>query len=269
MKRLIFLAIVSTVSIGLFAQDSASRKKPSKQERRADRQERISAMIKQDEEGALIYNKHSIFGVELRTNGYGLLYELGKSQTRRKTNIYTLELTEIKDPKEEKTPTGFFTANNPYIFGKTHNFYQFKIGFGQQYLFGQKGNKNGVAVTGSYQGGFSAGLLRPYYLNVQESSGGNRQIKYTVQDSAAFVDPSVIQGSAGLGKGWNGMTFRPGAFAKTALRFDWGHYNEMVSGIEIGFSVEAYAKKVPILLFTKEKQIFFQGHLALVFGRRR
>jgi hypothetical protein len=225
-------------------------------------------MIKQEEEGALIYNKQTVFGIQLRTNGYGLLYEKGHTKTRRKTLFYGIELTEIKDPKEEKTPTGFFSFSNPYIFGKINNFYQLKFGYGQQYLFGQKGNKNGVAVTGNYQGGIALGMLRPYYLQVNDGSG-NRDIKYNTEDSAQFLDQSQIQGSAGLGKGWGEIKFKPGLFVKGSMRFDWGHYNEMVSGIEIGMSIEAYAQKIPILLFAKERQIFFQGHIALVFGRRK
>jgi hypothetical protein len=167
---------------------------------------------------------------------------MAKEQAGVKQIFIQLEFTEIKDPKEEKTPTGFFTVNNPYVYGKQHNFYQLKLGFGKQYLFGQKGNKNGVALFFNYQGGFSCGLLRPYYLQVQEGNG-SKEIKYTTQDSAAFLDPTVIIGSAGLGKGWNEMTFKPGLFLKTVLRFDWGHYNELVSGIEAGISVEGLFNK--------------------------
>jgi len=268
MKRLIILALITTFGLSLSAQDSTKRKKTSRGERREERQQRISAMIKQEEEGALIYNKQSVFGIGLRTNGYGLFYELGKTKNRRKTNIYSAELTEIKDPKEEKSQQGIFTIGNPYIFGKINNFYQFKLGFGQQYLFGQKGNKNGVAVTGNYQGGISLGLLRPYYLEVDEPDG-RKEIRYSVEDSSKFLDQSLNPAGGGILKGWNQIKIKPGVYAKGALRFDWGHYNELVSGIEIGLSVEAYSEKIPILLFTKEKQIFFQGHLALVFGRRR
>jgi hypothetical protein len=267
-KRLIILAVITSFGFSLFAQDSTKRKKASREDRREEGRQRRNAIVKQEEEGALIYDKQSIFGIQLRTNGYGLLYELGRMKTRRRTNVYTAELTEIKDSKEEKTPTGFFSIGNPYIFGKINNFYQFKLGFGQQYLFGQKGNKNGVAVTGNYQGGLSLGLLRPYYLEIDEGNE-TRQIKYSEQDSSKFLDQSIIRGGGGLGKGWGEMKLRPGAYAKGALRFDWGRYNEMVSGIEIGLSVEAYAKKIPILVFAKERQFFFQGHLALVFGRRK
>lgn len=265
-KGFILLILATTLGFGLSAQNT--QKKPSRQEKREERQQRISALIKQEEEGALIYNKQSVFGVQLRTNGYGLFYELGKAKTRRKANIYSAELTEIKDPKEEKNITDFFSFGNPYIFGKVNNFYQLKLGFGQQYLFGQKGNKNGVAVTGIYQGGISLGFLRPYYIQINDGSE-TREIKYSVQDSADFLNQGIIQGGAGLGKGWGEMKLKPGLYAKTAMRFDWGHYNEIVSGIEIGLSVEAYTEKIPILILDKQRQFFFQGHLALVFGRRR
>jgi len=269
-KRLILVSILATLMFSSFAQDSTGRRKLSKTDRKEERRERVNAMIKQEEEGALIYSKQSVFGIQLRTNGYGAFYELGKMNTRRKTSLYTVELTEIKDPKEEKIPTSasFFSVANPYVFGKINNFYPFRLGFGQQYLLGQKGNKNGVAVTAIYHGGISLGLLRPYYLEIDDSTG-TKKIRYTAEDSASFTNKSIIRGSGGIGTGWGQIKFKPGIYAKGALRFDYGRYNEMVSGIEIGISVEVYAQKIPILLYTKERQIFFQGHIAILFGRRK
>jgi hypothetical protein len=264
-KRLILSGVFLVAGIAAFAQNGRS----TKAEKKRDRQQRINAMIKQEEEGALIYSKQSVFGFQLRTDGYGGLFELGKLKSRRKANLYTFEITEIKDPKEEKSPSGLFAFANPYIFGKINNFYQVKLGFGQQYLLGQKGNKNGVAVTAIYHGGLSVGLLRPYYLEIDDGAGNTKKIKFTTADSAQFVDNSVIRGSGGLGKGWGEMKIKPGVYLKGAIRFDYGRYNEMVSGIEIGLSVEAYSQKIPIILNAKERQIFFQGHIALVFGRRR
>lgn len=251
-------------SAAVFAQS-----RTSKAEKKRERQQKINAMIKQEEEGALIYSKQSVFGVQLRTNGYGGLYEMARLKSRRKANLYTFEITEIKDPKEQKTPGGVFAFSNPYIFGKINNFYQVKLGFGQGYLLGQKGNKNGVAITLFYHGGISLGLLRPYYIEVDDGSGNSVKIKYSPADSAKFLDNSIILGSGGLGKGWGEMKMKPGVYAKGAIRFDYGRYNEMVSGIEIGLGVEAFSSKIPILLRTKQRQIFFEGHIALVFGRRR
>jgi len=269
-KKLLLIGTIFIIAFSSQAQDSTRSKRSLKEERREEKKQRINSMIRQEEEGVLSYYKQSVFGLELRTNGYGAFYELGKMKSPRRSNIYSLEISEIKDDKEDKSSSGAFFFGNPFIYGKINNFYQVKLGMGQQYVFGQKGNKNGVAVTGIYQGGFSMGMLRPYYLEINDVNNNQaRTIKYTPKDSALFVDNSAILGGGGFGKGWNELKMQPGVFIKTALRFDYGRYNEMVSALEIGLSVEAYAKKIPIMLFNEDKQIFFQGHIAILFGRRK
>lgn len=245
---------------------AAGRKKREKKE--AKRQ-KINELVRQAEEGTLVYEKQSIFGLQLRTNGYGAFYELGKMKSNRKTNIYRIDITEIKNDKEEKSLGGSFIFGNPYIYGKINYFYPVTLGFGQQYILGQKGNKNGVAVTAIYNAGLSIGLLRPYYLSVDDPSGGERSIKYNSADSSLFVDQSIILAGGGLGKGWGEIKIKPGVFAKGGMRFDYGRYNESVTALEIGLSIEAYASKIPIMLDQKDKRLFFQGYIAIVFGKRK
>lgn len=266
MKKITILLLLTSFSIAAFAQDEPETKSDKKTDRKEARKEKIAALMKQSEEGVLVFSRQSIFGIQFRTNGYGAFYEIGRTKTNRKTNIYRLDFTEIKNPKEEKLPSGGFFFGNPYIYGKINYFYQTTLGFGQQYILGQKGNKNGVAVTAVYNAGLSLGMLRPYYVEVVDGNT-TRVIKYSQQDSAAFL--GSIFGGGGFGKGWSEMKIKPGAFAKTALRFDYGRFNEVVSGIEVGMSLEAYTDKIPIMLFQKDKQLFFQGYIALMFGRRK
>ena len=268
MKKLLFLTTILIIAIAANAQDSTGTRKSSKQEKRQERRQKINTMIRQDEEGIMAYHKQNIFGIQLRTLGYGLLYEIGRTQTTRKTTTYGIELSEIKSQKEEKLPTGGFFIGNRYIYGKINNFYQFKLGIGQQYILGEKGNKNGVSVSAIYGAGLALGLLRPYYLQVQDAAGNALTIKYSPQDSALFTGQTILAGG-GLGKGWGELKLRPGAYAKAGLRFDYGRFNEVVSAIEVGVSLDAYLKKIPIMLFQKEKQLFFQGYVALEFGRRK
>ncbi len=272
MKKISLLLFFAAIALGSSAQIS---KKKSKNEKKEAKREKVNAMIKQAEEGILVYNKQSIFGIQARTNGYGAFYELGRMKSNRKTNIYRIDITEIKSQKEVKltandgsNPNFFFT--NPFIYGKINNFYQVTLGFGQQYILGQKGNKNGVAVSAVYNAGLAIGLLRPYYLDVDDpTTGQSKKIKYSVADSALFLNPPTINGGTGISKGWSEMKFKPGAFAKAALRFDYGRYNEMVSAVEVGISADFYASKIPILVGQKDKQLFFQGYIAIVFGRRK
>lgn len=268
MKKLSITVLLATIVIASSAQDTTSRKS-SKNDKKEERRQKINTLIKQSEEGVLIYRKQSIFGLQGRTNGFGAFYELGRMKTNRKTNTYRLDFTEIKHQKEEKSQSGGIVFGNPYIYGKINHFYQAALGFGQQYILGQKGNKNGVAVSAIFNGGLALGLLRPYYLEVQDPMTGNaKTIKYSKADSSLFLGTTII-GGGGFGKGWSEIKMKPGGFIKTALRFDYGRFNEVVSGIEAGLSIEFYGSKIPILIAQKEKQMFFQGYVSILFGRRK
>jgi hypothetical protein len=262
-KKIILITIAALISFYSFAQDSTG-KKLTKKERRSDEQKRRNALLKENEEGVLSFAKHTAGGVQLRTNGYGAFLELGRSRSARWTNLYVLEITEIKHRKEEKSSGQAFFSNS-FVFGKINNFYQAKLGFGQQYVFGQKGNKNGVAVLGIVQGGLSLGLLKPYY--VKERSGAD--VKYDSKDSLQFLSPSEITGGSGFTKGWNELKVKPGAYVKAALRFDFGRYNESIQALEIGISLDYYASKIPQLVYSAPSSMFFQGHVAFVFGKRK
>jgi hypothetical protein len=248
-----------------------SQGREARQQKKEERKERINQLIKQEEEGALIFAKQSVFGIKLTTDGYSAFYELGKLKTPVKTNLYSLEIGEHKHSKEEKLSRGIpgFTVGNPFIYGKVNNFYFAKLGFGQQRLIGGKGNKNGVAVSAIYGGGFTAGLLKPYYLDVNLPPNNVRSdIKYDNNDTV-FLDPSYINGASGVFKGFNELKFVPGGFVKTAIRFDYGRYNEMVNAIEVGLNVEYYSKPIQIVLLNDTKQLFFNAYVAIVFGRRK
>ncbi|TCJ19176.1 hypothetical protein EPD60_01810 [Flaviaesturariibacter flavus] len=266
MKKLIPVFCLSLLSLQGFGQE-----KSGKNSRKEEKRQKIAAAIKSEEEGVIAYRKQTAFGLQLRTNGYGLFFELGRMKTPRWSDVYSIELTEIKHPKEEKSGNINGSFNNSFIYGKINNFYAVKLGYGRQYIFGQKGNKNGIAVIGLAEAGLSLGLLRPYYLDIADGND-RRAVKYESADSLLFlgVQPGgAILGSSGIGKGWDEIKVKPGAFLKLGLRFDFNKYNDKLQALQIGFSIEGYGDKIPQMAFVKQEQVFYQGHLAFVFGGRK
>ena len=267
MHKVLFFCIAISVSCSVSAQKT-------KKDRKDERKQRINALIKQEEEGVIAYRKHNVFGIKLTNDGYGFFYEHGRAQSIKKALLFQLDFSERKHPKERKQSSLEVPAS-PFVYGKINYFYPLKLGVQQQILFGNKSNKNGVSVTGNFGGGLSLGLLRPYYLEINDSSSiGRRTIKYESADSTLFTDAeklinSLSVSSAGFTKGWGEIKVTPGAYAKAALRFDYGSYNEVVSGLEVGVTAEYYFKKVPQLVYSKEKNFFLNVYVALVFGRRR
>jgi hypothetical protein len=102
---------------------------------------------------------------------------------------------------------------------------------------------------------------------VEDSAGLRKNIKYE-DDKSLFLSSRII-GSSGFSKGLNETAIIPGAYAKAALRFDFGRYNESIQAIEIGLSADFYSKKVQLMALNDARNLFLQGHIAFIFGRRK
>jgi len=196
-------------------------------------------------------------------------------KTVKLANLFSVEFAEKRHPKEQRLSYQFSTGNfiqlgTPYVYGKQNTFYQLKAGFGQQRLIGGKTNKNGVAVHWSYQGGPSLGIERPYYIRVFDNGEGFvEDIRYTKEDSIVFLSPGNIAQGTGLRYGWNQLRVLPGLHLRSAIRFDYGRFNELVSGIEIGLNAEFYSRRANILLLNKNRQFFFNSYIAFLLGKRK
>lgn len=247
-----------------FSQTEPKQTTISKKEKKDAKRARIDALVKMEEEGELVFRKHSIFGFKANTDGYGLSYEIGRFKSARVTNIYQLELNEKKHRQEKKLNSFNGLEFNSVILYKLNNFYQFKLGMGQQRIIGGKGNKNGVAVAAIYAGGLSLGLLKPYLIEVEENGKRFNSSYPTILDSNY-----AIVGAAGFTKGWSDLALKPGLHAKAALRFDYGRFNETVTAIEVGLNAEYYTGKIPQMQDAEQRQFFFNGYISLLLGRRK
>jgi hypothetical protein len=274
-KQLFLAALVTVISGALYAQDSSSVTQPSpSQSKKNAKRERINNLLRMEEEGDLIFNKHSIFGIRLATDGYGINYEKGKFKTPTRTLLFEFELNEKKSPKENRVSSSVDNFNfSSVVLYKLNNLYSFKIGIGQQYLIGGKGNKNGVAVTALYAGGISIGMLKPYYIDaVARVPAGDSAFRTTFPElvkADSNGNNELVSGAAGFTVGWGHLSIDPGIHVKTAMRFDYGRLNPTVSAIEVGLTGEFYANKVPLVMFVPQKQFFFNAYVSILFGSRK
>ncbi|MBN8836359.1 MAG: hypothetical protein J0I09_03820 [Sphingobacteriia bacterium] len=274
MKKFLILIVLFPVLVK--SQNTTDQREITpRQQKQLERKKKIDQIIKQEEEGALVYQKQGEFGFKLNTDGWSILYEHGKYKTITKSNLWWVELGERKDKKEEKLSKSSsvfpgLAIGNPFVYGKINNFYYLKLGIARQLLLGGKGNKNGVAVSFIYGGGLSLGMLKPYYLEVQDPTTGQiTDVKYDGKNDTTFLNPNVINGASGFGKGFGEIKYVPGALVRTALRFEYGRYNEVVSALEVGINAEYYTQDMQILAYNNPTKLFFNAYVALVFGKRK
>lgn len=268
MKKIVLLLMAGIVATSVWAQTNVPQSgKQAKKNKKNERREHLYELTRQEEEGEIVYNKHNIFSVKLATDGYGLGYEFGRFKSNRKSFLFNFELSEKKHPKEKRE--GFFDPGhlrvNYLAFGKLNTFYQMRVGAAMQQVIGGKGNKNGVAVSAIYGGGLALGLVKPYIIDAATPGGEIVPSRYPEITEKGYIEVKA----KGLSGGWNELKVRPGVYAKTALRFDYGRLNETVTAIEVGLSAEYYANGIPQMLYSKEKQFFFNAYLAVLLGRRK
>ncbi len=218
----------------------------------------------------LKFKKQLVGGFKLNNDGYGGFIEFGKYSSTSRCLLYQFEISERKHAKEEKLQNNYMPTS-PLIYGKLNFFYPVRLGVQKFILLGNKGPKNGVCISGNIGGGISLGLLRPYMIQINKGNNTYAFVNYNSADSIYYLDDQQAQyivGGPSFAEGWNNLKLVPGLYFKPSLRFDYGKYNDVVSGLEVGINAEAYSKKIPQMIRIKQHEYFLSIYAAILFGKR-
>ncbi len=216
-------------------------------------------------------------GVRLNSDGYSLFINRGtllsdgfgqRNEDRfYHVRFFTFEISEKKHPKETRsnggTPGVLFQPGS-YILGKVNNFYQLKLGYGRRHMIAGKPDPGTVAIHWAYQGGFAAGLVKPYYINHIHLG----EIKYSDSIASDFVGANNILGKGGFAKGLNEVSFVPGVFVRTGLHFDFATKRKGVLGAEFGINGEIYTRKIDLMVAQQPQLYFLNFYAAFQIGKR-
>lgn len=237
------------------------------------------AQIAQKEEVGFLYNRETTFNVRFATNrSFGFGMEWGRLRTYDKTKTLNLGISELKHPKEQKqnAAPSVRRSSRPFVYGKRNSLFVLRSGWGAKRYFSEKAKQKGVAVGISYSIGPSMGLLKPYYLALNlkgdPSTGTGRTtiVKYSEANHDDFLDNTLILGAAPFTRGISEISFLPGGTASLAYHMDWGAYDEMVKAMDIGLTVDVFARKAAIFVDdSQNQQVFFNFFLSLQFGKRK
>jgi hypothetical protein len=213
-------------------------------------------------------------GFRLNTDGWGIFIDRGsvKSENVKTSdmfyhfNLWQLDFNEKKDPREMKsTGTDQTGKTNSYIYGKINNFYTLKLGIGTSKMIAGKPDPGAVSIHWVITGGVSAGLLKPYYINI---NGVGQPVKYTDQTKDVFLDRTLIDGNAGFSQGISEMKIVPGAHLKTGLHFDFAGSRRTLFAAEVGMNAEYYTSPIQIMALEPGVPYFFNLYVSLQIGKR-
>lgn len=230
------------------------------------------------------YNKEFVFGINFNTQG-GLLGGASVRSSRvldeRNLRFWMVEGVMLKNAKEQRVTNPY--VGGSYIASKTNYGFVLRPSFGLQRVVFRKAADAGVQVNVLASAGPSLGLLMPYYITYDRTFALN-QTQYNLSTDEIVneqYDPKkhtvelAILDHGPLFSGIGQTKVVPGAHFRGALSFEYGRYRDAVAGMEVGFLVEAFTKRMVILspdpnLSTDQlnRQFFPSVYLTLYFGHR-
>lgn len=229
------------------------------------------------------YSKELVFGINFNNQG-GLLGGVSVRSTRvlddRLLRFWSIEGVMLKNAKEIRRTT---IVGGTYIDRKTNYAFVLRPSVGLQRILFRKAADAGVQVNGLLSVGPSLGLLMPYYISYDRSTANRPQnvnlstddIVNEQFDPYKHMDSRSILDHGPLFSGIGETQIVPGFHLRGGLSFEYGRYRDAVTGLEAGFLVEGFTKRMVILspgVLTDtdglNRKFFPSVYLTLYFGHR-
>jgi hypothetical protein len=226
----------------------------------------LPALAQREDAGNYEYDREYLLGVNKNTNGGmigGLALKVGTRLDDSQFAFFGLELANVKHPKEVRYST--VTGNN-YIFGKSNYLYAIRPHYGREVILFKKAPNQGVQVSALGAVGPSIGLIAPYFI---EYAINRVETVVEQYDPAIHQSRFNILGTGRLLEGIGQSELAIGGMAKAALYFEFGVFKSNATGLEVGYQVEGFQKKIPLILREQNRQFFQSAYFTLFFGFRK
>ncbi|RAK68128.1 hypothetical protein DLM85_08815 [Hymenobacter edaphi] len=242
-----------------------------------------SAAQAQEAQDAPSYEKEFTYGINLNTNA-GLIGGVAVRSTRRLNDdwarFWLLEGVEVKSRKEQRIQN---SIGGVYVQGKTNYLFALRPTVGVQRTLFRKAAESGVEVDAMFGAGPSIGLLLPYYIyydytpkpDPQSNPNPREDIRAEQYDPVKHYEQNKIYDRAPIFSGIGNVKPNVGAHLRGALNFEYGRYRDAVAGIEAGFLVEAYTKRLVTMNVTGvpenrlNNNLFNSVYVTLYIGSRK
>ena len=212
------------------------------------------------------YNTEFVWGVTKNTSSGligGFIFKHSKAISDRQFRTLGIELVNIKHSNEVRLNS--IITGNFFIWAKEIYLYSIRGQYGREIILFKKAPQQGIQINAQLAGGPSIGLKTPYYIEVTSGSFRSEKVPYI----AGEYNFDEILGTGNLFQGLFKSNVTVGLNVKSSLSFEFGAFKSNVSGVEMGFLVDAYVNTVYIVPAAKNTAIFPTAFITFYYGSRR
>lgn len=233
----------------------------------------------QDNEVALSKTE-KLIGINFNTNGGfigGVMGQVGIRKGDLSYHAIGLEIVNVKHNREVKENS--VITGNSFIFGKQNYLFSIRPHYGVQWVCFPATRDDGVQVNLNLSGGFSIGVIKPYYIKFDYSRSNDLSlVKEEAFDPDKHRDGNKIVGHGNSLRGFGNSQITPGLHLKGSVLFYFGNYGRRITGLEAGGMLEGFfhngsngldVNRVNIIPFTKNNWLYTSLYLNIFFGWRK
>ncbi len=188
----------------------------------------------------------------------------GRSIRRKKKpkqfNHISLDIANIRHPKEVRYASD--SGSGYFVLNKMNFLFVIRPSVGREFLLFQKSSEEGLELKLNTSFGPSIGLQKPYYIIISKG----RESSETVAYKPGLVVDRILGNS--FFSGFDEITPVLGANARVSLEFGVSAWDDFVTGVELGFQIETFSRKVVIISNVENKATFTSAFVNLYFGKR-
>ena len=211
------------------------------------------------------YSTEFIWGINKNTSSGligGFIFKHSKAISDDRFRTLGVELINVKHSKEVRLNS--ISTGNFFIWAKEIYLYTVRGQYGREVILFRKAAQQGIQINAQVAIGPSIGLLTPYYIEVL-SGVGTSKVPY----KSGEYNFDQILGTGNLFQGLFESKITVGANLKSSLSFEFGAFKSNVSGVEMGFLIDAYVQKIEIIPAAENSALFPTAFITFYYGSRR
>jgi hypothetical protein len=223
------------------------------------------------------YQSVTTFGVTTNTNS-GLLGGFVFRQSKRLPSTFlgrpqyrylAVEVVNVKHPKEVQQSVNF--SGSRYTYGKENYLFVVRPQYGREISLFQRSADEGISINAILAVGPSLGIVKPYFVEVNEGNNRTRIVAASTLTGAAGKPGTGAQptGSGGFFRGFGQSQLAVGANIKAALNFELSAFRNNTTGLEIGFVAELFPQSITIMTNAEKRSFYSSGYVTLFFGSKK
>ncbi len=209
-----------------------------------------------DPQSRVFWRDERSIGAALNSDGWSVIYR--DLRQIKPSHRYFIEVNAegFKHPKEIKLSNYYFQSPGTFVFGKLNSTWTIGAGAGYQLEIFEKRDLGGVSVSWFGGGGATLLFAKPIYYKIIVLVG---QDYYTIEEQKfdlTIHQPLDIMSKASFFKGFDEIKLYPGLYARTGFSFEYSKNDRLTHTLEVGASLHAFTKAIPIMATEDNKQFF-------------